>query len=232
MSKPLVKYWTLGKLIQDDGKSFYSDSWEAVVKAADVDAQLDYLDRQVECLAQERDRYGLQLAAVTQERDVLKDLSSLTDVELDNGERFRIAHANEDAEWRKTATLKSALAHYECAVSNWSVCLAELCEKRQQLTGLRGALVELYTAASRLTCTSPYHLEGNDVQLAEALEGAQQALALPPTPKETNLRAERAKLWKGVRVAQAMWQNNRGDFYETYHCATFDDWCRAQAKGE
>jgi hypothetical protein len=43
------------------------------------------------------------------------------------------------------------------------------------------------------------------------------------------LEGER-EVWEEARVAQAVWQNNRGAFYEQYGASTFDDYCRTQAK--
>ena len=44
MTDTLRRYVTLGKLVKDDGKSVYSDSWKAVYLAADVERVVEELE--------------------------------------------------------------------------------------------------------------------------------------------------------------------------------------------
>ena len=44
------------------------------------------------------------------------------------------------------------------------------------------------------------------------------------------LREAKAQTFDDVREAQAVWQDDRGEFYRLYRCDTFDEWCLSEQR--
>jgi hypothetical protein len=44
------------------------------------------------------------------------------------------------------------------------------------------------------------------------------------------LREAKAQTFDDVREAQAVWQDDRGEFYRLYRCDTFNEWCLSEQR--
>ena len=172
-------------------------------------ALLRQREEEIERLKQESEDAWLRFAATGSHDDFLTSLDGMVLEHFQQGEKIADL----------TAQLTAIRSHvrqyaYEATFPLEEIVrldiqqhTAELNTTRRQLTAsqqrcaeLEGALKLLDSAARSLVCTSPYHFEGNDVTLAEALVVAQDVLT--PT-KRLPMSCERcAELEKALKEAR------------------------------